>query len=67
MLMLNKKYILILVLLFQGAVFSQSVYVPLEFQAAYEDGTRSLDGKPGADYWQNHSDYKISAKLDPVT
>ena len=67
MLMLNKKYILILVLLFQGAVFSQSVYVPLEYQAAYEDGTRSLDGKPGADYWQNHSDYKITARINTVS
>lgn len=64
--MFNKKSILILAILFNGAVFSQSVYVPLEFQAAYEDGTRSLDGKPGAEYWQNRSDYKIYARLDPV-
>lgn len=45
---------------------SQELYVPIEFQEAYEDGTRSLDGKPGADYWQNHSDYKISVTLDPL-
>lgn len=26
-----------------------------------------MDGKPGAEYWQNHTDYKINAKLDPLT
>ena len=48
-----------------SVIFSQSLYVPLEFQEAYENGTRSLDGKPGADYWQNHADYKIKANLNP--
>ena len=47
-----------------SVIFSQSLYVPLEFQEAYENGTRSLDGKPGADYWQNHADYKIKANLN---
>lgn len=46
--------------------FAQSLFIPLEFQDAYEEGTRSLDGKPGPDYWQNHSDYKLSVTLDPV-
>lgn len=48
-----------------SVIFSQSLYVPLEFQEAYENGTRSLDGKPGIDYWQNRSDYKIKANLNP--
>jgi hypothetical protein len=47
-------------------VESQEIYVPAEYQDAYEDGTRSLDGKAGADYWQNHSDYKINVTLDPL-
>jgi len=59
------KY-LIPVLLLCTASFSQSIYVPLEFQAAYEEGTRSMDGKPGADYWQNKSDYKINVSLNPT-
>ncbi len=63
------KYLIIISLLCSGSFsissFSQSLYIPLEFEAAYEDGTRSLDGKPGADYWQNKSDYKINVTLNP--
>lgn len=58
------KY-LILSLLITADVFSQSLYIPLEFEAAYEEGTRSLDGKPGPEYWQNKSDYTIKAQLYP--
>lgn len=53
-----------------GPAFSQDVQnlpVPLEIQKAYAAGTRSTDGKPGAKYWQNHSDYKIQVQLDPAT
>ncbi len=57
---------LILFFAFSAAVFSQSqLYMPLNFQEAYSNGTRSEDGRPGIDYWQNHSDYKISASIDP--
>jgi hypothetical protein len=45
----------------------QNLFVAREIQAAYEKGTRSTDGKPGAGYWQNHSDYKIRVGLDPAT
>jgi hypothetical protein len=65
--MIKMKYLGLLLFLAAGGIYTQSIYIPLEFQEAYENGTRSLDGKPGADYWQNHSDYKISAELDPVT
>ena len=40
-------------------------YLPLNIRPAYEKGTRSFDGKPGPNYWQNHSVYKIKASLDP--
>ena len=29
-----------------------------------KEGTRSRDGKPGPNYWQNHADYDISVRLD---
>jgi len=45
---------------------TQNIYVPLEYQDAYEDGTRSLDGTPGYDYWQNKAEYKFNITLDPV-
>jgi hypothetical protein len=45
----------------------QNLFVTREVQAAYEKGTRSTDGKPGPNYWQNYSDYKIRVGLDPAT
>ncbi|MEO8512608.1 MAG: M1 family metallopeptidase [Ignavibacteria bacterium] len=66
MAMINRNLIGVLLFLVSAGIYAQSIYVPLEFQEAYENGTRLLDGKPGAEYWQNHSDYKISVKLDPL-
>ncbi len=45
----------------------QNLPVSLEVQNAIQKGTRSLDGKPGPNYWQNFSDYQIRASLDPAT
>ncbi len=41
--------------------------LPINFHTAYKNKTRSFDGKPGESYWQNHSDYKIKAELNPKT
>jgi hypothetical protein len=30
------------------------LYVPRDIQQAYAKGTRSPDGRPGPNYWQNH-------------
>ncbi len=46
---------------------AEELYVPLEFAKAYAKGTRSKDGKPGSNYWQNRSDYRISVELVPAT
>ena len=39
-------------------------FMPAEIKQAYENGTRSFDGKPGANYWHNTADYKIQVKLN---
>lgn len=44
-----------------------SLYIPRNILKAYEKGTRSFDGKPGANYWSNHSDYFIKTELIPET
>jgi hypothetical protein len=41
------------------------LYLPREIKNAYLKNTRSFDGKPGADYWQNFSSYDIKASIDP--
>ncbi len=64
-----KKYLFIFFFLFSAQyVFPQtSLYIPLNFQEAYGNGTRSYNGKPGPDYWQNSADYKLTAYIDPQT
>jgi len=37
--------------------YRNRLYIPLEFQKAYEKGTRKLDGSVSATYWQNRSEY----------
>jgi hypothetical protein len=44
-----------------------SLYMPIEFQKAYEKGTRKFDGSVSPQYWQNRSEYKIKASVDPHT
>ncbi len=44
---------------------AQTLTMPPEIQKAYDNGTRSLDGKPGSRYWQNHGSYTISLTVSP--
>ena len=43
----------------------EKLFIPRNIQPAYEKGTRSPNGKPGAEYWQNSSEYKIDVEFDP--
>ena len=38
---------------------------PPDYRAAVEAETRSITGAPGATYWQQWTDYRIDASLDP--
>ena len=49
---------------FSGAV-AQSLYVPRNIQEAYKKGTRSSDGRPGKNYWQNAGRYDITVSTTP--
>ncbi|NWF91003.1 MAG: M1 family peptidase, partial [Ignavibacteriaceae bacterium] len=60
-----KKIFLITVLIISNNILSQDEFIPLNIKAAFEKGTRSIDGKPGKNYWQNSADYEIKIKLDP--
>jgi len=61
---------IISILLLSNILLSQttgSLYIPLEIQKAYKNQTRSKDGKPGINYYQNRTDYKIRAEFFPNT
>lgn len=50
------------------ALYAQTTLpVPLNIKQAFEKGTRSQDGKPGKNYWQNHAVYNIDVNFDPLT
>lgn len=60
-------YLLFFSLFFTGFIFAQEAgyYLPVNFKKSYQNQSRSFDGKPGKNYWQNRADYKIEVKLEP--
>ena len=44
---------------------SSTLYMPRFVQQAYSKQTRSPDGRPGKNYWQNRSTYKMSISVMP--
>jgi Peptidase family M1 domain len=56
-----------LVAFFAPVAAQTTLFVPRNYQKPYDKGTRSWDGKPGPNYWQNRAQYTISASLDPKT
>ncbi|MEJ2105498.1 MAG: hypothetical protein P8X47_13130 [Ignavibacteriaceae bacterium] len=52
--------------LFISQLFAQcELYIPRNIRPAYEKGTRSFNGQPGVEYWQNSSEYKINVEVNP--
>lgn len=62
-----KYRVIILLLFFATEIFAQKTFLfeTREYKKAYESNTRSRDGKPGDNYWQNSSDYVINAEFNP--
>lgn len=50
---------------FSIQAFAQTLYIPRNIQEAYKKGTRSPDGSPGKNYWQNAGRYDISVTAAP--
>lgn len=48
-----------------GQDTKQELYMPLEFKKAILKGTRKTDGTVPSKYWQNRSQYKIKAEINP--
>jgi len=44
---------------------AQTLTMPPDVSQAYAKGTRSLSGKPGKKYWENHGRYNISVTIAP--
>src|SRR6478672_1011445 len=44
---------------------AQDLYMSRDVKQAYKNGTRSMDGNPGKNYWQNHGRYTITITAMP--
>lgn len=68
--MINMRVLLVVVLFLKSDFYSfgqQSLPLPVNIQALYKKGTRSQEGKPGDNYWQNSADYDINVNFNPST
>ncbi len=65
-----KKFTLSITMLFiisGNLLLAQQLYMPRNIKIAVEKGTRTLDGKPGENYWQNKGKYDINVTITPET
>src|SRR4051794_23984173 len=67
--MLLKQFACLLLILYTASqcFAQQPLPVPRNLLAAYEKGTRSKDGRPGKNYWQNKADYTLNINFNPLT
>ncbi|MCB9276674.1 MAG: M1 family metallopeptidase [Lewinellaceae bacterium] len=42
-----------------------ALYVARDFQQAVQKNTRTMNGRPGADYWQNRALYELDVTVNP--
>lgn len=64
--MLNLKKLLAITFLFGGAAYAQNTLpIAVNLQNTYTKGTRTTDGAPGKNYWQNTADYNIKVNFNP--
>ncbi len=60
------RYILSALLIITVSAAAQAqLYMPRSIKATYAKSNRSLDGKPGKNYWQNHAVYDINVTAMP--
>lgn len=67
---MNKIKLLLILTLFHFINISsqeKSIFIPREINKAIKSGTRTLNGIPGSNYWQNLIDYKIEVDFNPQT
>lgn len=62
---MNKGLLVFTLVLSTVVLHSQDLYMPRNIADAYAKGTRSADGKPGKNYWQNKGRYNITVTAAP--
>ncbi|MBC6611236.1 M1 family metallopeptidase [Hymenobacter sp. BT507] len=62
---MSRSFLTLLFLLATSHAFAQDLYKPRDIQRAFNKGTRSPDGRPGKNYWQNTARYDITMSVRP--
>lgn len=64
---MNKKLLNLLVALSvaTGPLYAQGLFMPRGVKQAFDNNTRSLNGMPGKNYWENHAHYRIDVTATP--
>jgi hypothetical protein len=62
---MQKLRLLVLLCFIGSQAFCQALFMPQNIQKAYANKTRSMDGKPGENYWQNKAKYDIKIAVNP--
>jgi hypothetical protein len=62
---MNKALVLVCLLCTAKLYAQQPLFMPQNIQKAYTNETRSMDGKPGKNYWQNTGRYNINVSVAP--
>jgi len=63
------KHQILILSLFLSLVYTygqEELYMSKEIKRAYGNGTRSEDGEPGKNYFQNSADYDINIEFNPI-
>ncbi|WP_448701937.1 M1 family metallopeptidase [Mucilaginibacter sp. AW1-3] len=66
--MIRSGLLFILFIFYACGSFAQTnLQQPLNIEQTYSKQTRTLNGAPGKNYWQNTADYSIKVNFDPRT
>ena len=62
-----KNFLFAAAILVSFQAYSQKLYTPRNIKNAIEKGTRTENGNPGKNYWQNSGNYDMKLSLNPET
>ena len=60
-----RSLVLLILIFFCIGSNAQSLYMTRDVRKAFDKGTRSMDGNPGKNYWQNFGRYNITITAMP--
>jgi hypothetical protein len=63
----NIAFLIGLTLFISNSFAQTKLPLPTNLKETYDKGTRSYDGRPGKNYWQNTADYNLNVAFEPTS